>query len=345
MYDKLNIYSINDTINQKKYITNIQNNLHAVYNTPVYKNLVKELEILDNVCFAYVSNKLVNNDDKINKNITNKIIEDVIYNNIYNNLDTLNLNIINNTVHDINNDSLYNQLNKVLKHYIKDERIENLILKFIGDIDYILNSFKLHNTYSDKFLDKNSNEFTGVFKAYSFGCTSSVYLLNNIIVKVYNDNLRWKRIDHDLIDEIYERELKILKKIDYLIDNSLDRTILAMKYMGESLYDNFVLPGNWKEQINNLFINLTTNGIYYPEFNLNNIVVLNDVISFVDYGLAYIDDLNKINNKNNCDIFIKLLDILNEKFIKVTEIKNRHILYNKFMNNIRINKMYELNIF
>jgi hypothetical protein len=57
-----------------------------------------------------------------------------------------------------------------------------------------------------------------------------------------------------------------------------------------------------------------------------------------------IDLLNE-NNKNNCDIFIKLLDILNEKFKDVIPIKERHILYNKFMNNMRINNKYELNVF
>lgn len=46
-----------------------------------------------------------------------------------------------------------------------------------------------------------------------------------------------------------------------------------MEYAGISLYDNFYLPPNWKEQIREIFSELDANGIYYPEFNIKNILV------------------------------------------------------------------------
>lgn len=81
--------------------------------------------------------------------------------------------------------------------------------------------------------------------------------------------------------------------------------------------------------------------IYYPEFNLNNIVILNDDIYFVDFGLA--KNTND-SNTDNCNIFIKLLKILVDKFKNKT-LKQKHILYNTFMNNMRNLKLYTNNIF
>jgi tRNA A-37 threonylcarbamoyl transferase component Bud32 len=332
MYNILNIYNITNTVTQKNFGTNIQNNLHVIYNTPVYKNLVNELDILDAVCLTYVSDKLKDNDQTINKNITNKIIDDVIFYNLFNQLDISQSNVIN---IQNKNTTLYEQLYKVVKYYIKDNRIDSYVLKLIDTIDYILDSFTLHNIYSEK--------YNNTYKAYSFGCTSSTYLINNNIVKVYNNKLRWTTNNHDNLDEIFKNELKILDKLNYLIDYDDKLKILTLKYMGESLYNNFELVPNWRSQIVLQFKKLSENGIYYSEFNLNNIVVLNGKILFIDFGLA--EMVEDVDNSNNCTIFIKLLHILNEKFQTVKETKERHILYNKFMNNIRINKLYTLNVY
>jgi hypothetical protein len=200
LHDKLNIYNITDTISQKNFITNIQNNLHVIYNTPVYAKLVKELNLLNKICNDYVNEKLPDNDEKINRNITNKIIEDVIYVNIFNNLNNNKSNI-----YDIKNNKLYRQIQKILLYYIKDKKYVNLdtnrynensnleepinkledaltcnyASSLLNDIDYILDSFTLHNYLN--------------YKAYGFGSTSSIYLNKDegVIMKVYNNKLRW----------------------------------------------------------------------------------------------------------------------------------------------------------
>ena len=333
MHNILNIYNITNTVSQKNFETNIQNNLHVIYTTPVYKNLVYELNSLDTICYLYVSNKLIDNNSKINKTITNKIIDDVVYYNIFNHLDlsqTNDTSILKNI-----DTSLFRQLYKVVKYFIKNKTIDLYVERLINMIDYILDSFTLHNKYSEKYKD--------TYKAHSFGCTSSTYLIDNKIIKVYNDKLRWSTTNHDDLDKIFKKELEILQKLDYLIDYDNESKILVMKYMGETLYNNFELAPNWNNQIVLEFIKLSENGIYYPEFNLNNIVVLNDKISIIDFGLAEI--VENTDNSNNYNVFIKLLNILNEKFQTVKETKERHILYNKFMNNIRINKLYISNVF
>jgi hypothetical protein len=339
MQDILNIYNIKDTVTQKNFGKNIQNNLHTVCNTPVCTELVNELDILDVVCLTYVSDKLKDNNQTINKNITNKIIEDVIFYNLFNHLDISQSEIINefyskNKIQN-RNTKLYEQLYKVVKYYIKDNRIDSYVLKLIDAINHILDSFTFHNVYSEI----HSN----IYKAYSYGCTSSVYLINNNIVKVYNDKLRWTTNNHDNLDKIFDNELKILKGLDCLIDYDDTLKILTIEYMGETLYNNFELPSNWESQIVLEFKKLSENGIYYSEFNLNNIVVLDGKISFIDFGLAEIKE--NTDNSNNSSIFIELLNMLNNKFKNVTNKKQRHIIYNKFMNNMRQNKLYSLNIY
>lgn len=339
IHDILSIYNIRDKVTQKIFRKNIQNNLYIIYNTPVYTELVNELDILDVVCLAYVSDKLKDNDQTINKNITNKIIEDVIFYNLFNHLDISQSEIINEFYSKCKiqnkNTKLYKQLYKVVKYYIKDKRIDSYVLKLIDAIDHILDSFTFHNVYSE--IHSNT------YKAYSYGCTSSTYLINNIIVKVYNDKLRWTANNHDNLDKIFDNELKILEGLNYLIDYDDTLKILIIKYMGETLYNNFELPSNWESQIVLEFKKLSENGIYYPEFNLNNIVVLDGKISFIDFGLAEIRE--NTDNSNNSNIFIELLNMLNNKFKNVTNKKQRHILCNKFMNNIRQNKLYSLNVY
>ncbi len=346
MYDKLNIYNITNTISQKNFVTNVQNNLHIIYNTPIYTNLVSDIELLENVCNEHVNNCLPNNNDIFNKRITNKIMSDVVYNNIFNNLDKKighNIDENQNISQCVqNNDKIYYQIQKILKHFTKDHDTSKFVSHLVDDINYILKSFELHNTF-----DEVINE---TLKAYNFGSTSSVYIIenNNMVMKVYNDKLRWTRENHKDINSIFEKEVSIMEhlggmsNIPLIIDYDKDKLLFRMFYTGTSLYDYFCLPCNWKEQINKIFSSLTSKNIYYPEFNLNNIVVINNIISFVDFGLAEMSDKN---NDANSKAFIELLEIINKKYENVTNLKKRHILYNTFMNNMRQNNKYPNNIF
>ena len=174
-------------------------------------------------------------------------------------------------------------------------------------------------------------------------------LSNKTIIKAYNNKLRWQRQNHDNIEDIFIKEISILEKINtircasQLISYDKNKMMIKMRYMGRSLYDNFALPDDWEKQINDIFSTLTQNNIYYPEFNTNNIVVMDDIISFVDFGLANFN--NDIDNENNCKIFVKLLSILNDKFKKLCYSKQKRILYNTFINNLRNEKKYPKNIY
>ena len=132
------------------------------------------------------------------------------------------------------------------------------------------------------------------------------------------------------------KELEILNKlknvnsVPKLID-SVDMDII-MEYRGESIYNDFNLPDDWKQQITNIFSDLTDNGIFYPEFRLQNILVLDGKISFVDFGLA--EFIDNCDNTENVEKFIKYLSLLDDKFKVVTELNARHILISTFLENV-----------
>jgi hypothetical protein len=132
-----------------------------------------------------------------------------------------------------------------------------------------------------------------------------------------------------------------------------------MKYLGESLYNDFKLPNDWKIQLKNHFDDMDLKGIMYPEFNLKNIVVHDKgygkgpEISLIDFGLAEITDnfndviYKDIRNKNiaSCNVFIEILEKLNEKMTSNDDLRTKQILYLTLINNYRIENKYPNNIF
>ena len=128
----------------------------------------------------------------------------------------------------------------------------------------------------------------------------------------------------------------MLNSVPKLISFDIESKTIKMSYCGESLYDNFNLPKDWQIQIINIFNELTNNGIFYPEFRLQNILVLNGKITFVDYGLAEFKDL--VDNTNNLNNFIKYLDILNSKLSDIVDRNKQLQLITTFLNNIKINQ-------
>jgi len=120
--------------------------------------------------------------------------------------------------------------------------------------------------------------------------------------------------------------------------------MIYMEYLGDSLFDNFMLPHDWENQIRNIFQILDDNRIFYPEFNLKNILILNNRLYLIDYGLARICDES---NENNLLNFIEIINILREKFNEIKDVEQQHIFYNNFINNIKLDKdsKYLANIF
>ena len=109
---------------------------------------------------------------------------------------------------------------------------------------------------------------------------------------------------------------------------------INLEYLGESLYNDFSLPKDWKTQIEEIFNNLTKNNIFYPEFRLQNILVLNGKISFIDFGLA--EFRTDCDNTENLNRFIQYLRSLEEKFKTVNDLDERHRLISTFLINSSI---------
>lgn len=410
LYDKINIYNIVETVYQKNFSTNTQNNLYVIFNSPNYKPIREYLDIIRNDLLSIINIKITDNLEEINKNITEQIIQDVIYNYIINNFNYNNSNIDDNEkslIKKVNENNLdqeqelykeqkldlillneqlevkdlfkniYKNLFIFINCVVKGKNIYSETIILINEIQHIIKCFHFHNIYI-KYNNNNNKKL----KAYSFGSTSNTYLLeddndNNdkVIVKFYNNRLRWTFKNHSNICDIFNREIEILKKLKgvpgtpQLINSDIkfETKNIVMTFLGTSLYQNFNLPNDWKEQITYIFNQLSNKNIYYPEFNLKNITVINQTVNFIDYGLATfyddnntiinIDDIsnntnNNINlNKNNCNVFIELLEKLNNKFneIIIDNLEDKQIqiqiLYQTFIFNMKLENKYSNNIF
>lgn len=340
LINTLNIYNITNVVYQKSISTNTQNNLYAIFNSPNYSCLRSTLEVIKELLFYFANIILPNN--KRNNVIVSNIMFDIIY------LYVINYNekniIFNHEYKQMNDVCTYNDnssqyyelvynINIFLQCCIKGTDISNISNGVINNIFNTLTRFNLHDTIDIKFSDK--------MKAYSYGSTAHIYYLenSNVIIKVYNKKLRWITDNHSIPKEIFNKELDILKqqKSIKLLDYDTENMVLKMKYEGESLYDNFILPENWKEQIKNIFNEFNKYNVYYTEFRLQNILVKNNIIKIVDFGLA--KNIDNCNNDNNCNVFIELLDLLNNRFKTVTNNETKNLLYTTLMHNIKVHNM------
>ena len=318
LYDKLNIYNIEDTMYQKNFSTSTQNNLFVIFNSPGYESIRIYIKEFEDALLNHIHVKLPDNEEN-NSIIMTSIMYDVIYNFIIHHFQ------VDYHSNHIENTTMFSKLHSIINCCVKGINIDNVVIRLLNDIDYILDCFTQHN---------NSN------KAYRYGSTSNTYKRGDIITKVYNSILRWTHEGHDDRLEIFNREVTILKQLNRIIDMNTDPGELSFttKYLGESLYDDFYLPIDWKEQITTIFDTLTLKGIHYPEFNIKNITVLDETLAFIDFGLASITE--SVDNSKNCQVFIELLDLLSTK--NITNEKN---VYMTFINNLKISKKYSKNIY
>jgi len=328
MVPKLNIYNIPDTVYQKNLETNTQSNLNIIFSSPNY-NVVTDALNKSEELLNHFANIILPHNEEQNKLIVKHIMYDVIYNFM---------------LTKGNNNPGSNTEDYVFDNPYEGKWRHKMLVKFVAfflqcskkGIDPKLASQSLVNVCLftlNKFTELHDNDT----KAYGFGSTAHTYRVgDDLLLKRYNQKLRWSTEGHDDPKTIMSKELEILNKlknvnsVPKLIDN-VDMDII-MEYRGESIYNDFNLPDDWKQQITNIFSELTDNGIFYPEFRLQNILVLNGKISFVDFGLAEFRD--NCDNTENVEKFIKYLSLLDDKFKVVTELNARHILISTFLENV-----------
>lgn len=328
---KLNIYNIPETVYQKNIKTNTQNNLHIIFSSPNYIPVKDAIQATERI-LNHFANTILPDNDYNNKLIVKHLMYDVIYNLILKD--------------GTNEQGDHMEVWEFDNPYDKTEEYE-LLEKSIGfilqcskkGIDpklvsanvanallFTLTKFTLHNTYI------NSN----IVKALSFGSTAHTYKCGEMVIKKYNPLLRWACPSHNDPKEIITREVSILESIrDLNIAPKVvayEGTEITMSYVGQSLYNDFNLPKDWKKQIEEIFDKLDTKGIYYPEFRLHNILVLDNKISIVDFGLAHYNE--NCDNTNNKDRAIKYLSLLEMRFKSVDDLDERQRLISTLSINI-----------
>ena len=342
LHKKLNFYNIEDTVYQKDLETNTQNNLQAIFHSPHYepiRNKIKKIE----ECLMFFANKTLKDNEEINKTIVSNLMYDVVYDYIVR-ID-YGKKIENDNIEDYHfdhsvysSDKEYEELLENLEFFImagkKGINVKQQSSLIRNTLLFTIQNFKLHD-----YIDEEYNE---KWKAYRFGSSANTYYLKNsgVVVKQYNQKLRWILNDNENSRDIFSKEVDILKRIQHLsfvprlLSYDDDKLTIKLSYCGESLYNRFKLPLDWKSQIHSIFKELDREKIFYPEFWLQNILVLDDKITFVDFGLAEFD--NNKNNSDNLDVFIKNLEVLNNKLACVDDTNHRYQLIYTFFNNQRL---------
>ena len=74
-------------------------------------------------------------------------------------------------------------------------------------------------------------------------------------------------------------------------------------------------------------------------YSIGSILNKNSKLYFIDFGLA--SNVDNADNSQNCENFIELLQILENRFKSVNNINERLVLYNTFINNIKIHNIVE----
>jgi GR25 family glycosyltransferase involved in LPS biosynthesis len=325
MVHKLNIYNIPDTVYQKNIKTNTQNNLSIIFSSPNYKSVTESLNNSEEI-LNILANKILTDNKERNKIIVKSLMYDVLYNFIL--TDGIN-NEPGPNIENYQFDNIYKEdpnfilLEKNITFFLQCSRKGiNPQLSAKGLLNvclFTLDKFsELHNTL---------NESGEIIKAHSFGSTAHTYKIGDNLLKRYNNRLRWATEGHENVDDIISKELDLLSKVGSKVIWSNNRNIL-MPYYGESLYNDFNLPTDWKEQITKIFSDLTNKGIFYPEFRLQNILTLNGKITFVDFGLA--EFRTECDNTENLNKFIKYLSLMEVRFRNVSNIDELHRLISTF---------------
>jgi tRNA A-37 threonylcarbamoyl transferase component Bud32 len=401
LHDRLNIYNIPNSIMQKNFESNTQNNLYVIYNSPNYQFIricIDEIKILlhdiimtelkiDNkyhdilkiplnnivlkILFDVVFSKILyvcDETDKKDENLNQIKDKHNIHSNLINNTDEYeNSNLYQSYFINNQREKLYSKVYIIINSCIKGINVDLFVKKIIDDIYEIICNFD---------LTKNNNTNNNVLLPLNYGSTSNVYLsiLNSngsnqlinqndecVVIKEYVQNLRWVYENHSDQLKIIEKEIKILEKLN---GNNLFQKMIKyqnnkiyLEYVGETLFDNFKLPKNWKEQLTNIFGVLDDNKIIYSEFNLKNITNKNDKLFLIDFGLCLLEDEDKdkdenkdtlkLNNSINLENFIELLGMLENKFKEINDLEQQHIYYFNFINNIKLDKnsKYSNNIY
>lgn len=378
MHAVLNIYNIPNVIMQKNYETNTQNNLYVIYNSPNYEYLRTTLAsvksgLCDVLCEA------AGDSDAIDA-IAQKMIFDVVFNRITSlcgdeSSDNKEISSISSssvvgngdgdgkaaaatdaTTYDAyfvntQREKLRKGLYIVINSCVKGVDVEHTVDNMLDDLYHIVDGFR----------DGGATALNLHLRPLNYGSTSNVFLdsATGHVVKVYVDELRWKHSAADHCDSlvVMRKEADLLARIwgvpgvPQLINYDEQRRTLVTNYLGRSLFDQFVLPPDWREQLRRIFHDLEKCGIEYPEFNLKNIVCSKDGsrLGLVDFGLAKVCDINTTtaNNSSNANAFIQLVELMQDKMSSAAadNVEQRHVLYHTLLTNAKREGAFEANLF
>ena len=343
-------------------ITNILNNLKNEYNIFKENNINNDNKILvskfiyininDNTINNYFDNKSIINNIDENRIIKNNII--IFLTLLY----IINLDrsqILNLKFEKINNYTTYSingniYFDKVKIYISKQNKYENILnYNLLCYLIYYLSNLVIKNNLWIKYtFEKNENInnlrifISTMIDQLNFICNNNNYFYNskiNIIIKFMN-------LYYYKVNNIYDDN-----EIIELIKNKLNKKIIVdngkLKIKKEKEIPNITFDNIKYENINNIqdvmtrqkkYLNKNNNiqKIKYNKEFINNIIKINIDNIYYNYDEKGNIKINKNNNnKINKDIFIKIIDNINNRKRKInTKINNKKIKKKKNLQKI-----------
>jgi len=318
----LRIYNIPETVFQKSVVTSVQNNLHTIYHAPNYHGLRTRLSCIETRLVEY-ANRFLPENEKENRVLVKHIMSDFILSTLHHEPHQVSMVTVREEVvssWEVEDPSLLKSMTHFLRMTRRGRDSELNATWILQKIFTLLSrGFPLHHQLCQG----------GILKAHRYGASSRVYRQSQNILKVYHPELFWKGPNHQHPTEIFDREVRLLTRVQglphvpQLLEVDHQHHTLLMVDGGTSLYDDFVLPSDWRQQIEEFFHVMTQQNMVYPEFNLKNILVREGYMTMIDFGLAS-DHPNPVSNLH---LFLRHLEILHEKFTTVPDPDERNRLY------------------
>ena len=328
----LNMYNIRNTVYQKEYSTNTQNNLYTIFTSSNYKHVVNHILNIEIIIHNMLHEKYPTSfsDDYVSK----YIIYDVLFRYIKN----CDIETVDDYQEKTNYKVSYNENIYVKEYALLIKYINEILVDVKKGVDQKSIATNLTN-YIFHIID--SFETNGNYNILGYGSSSNIYYNGKYVVKQILKISRWN-LKEETANDIFLREVQSCKLTNNFIKCNKTKLTITQNYKGCPLINNFVLPLDWKEQIINIFEMMTKENIVYPEFNIFNILICNDKLSFVDYGMANIQldtYVTKSENIKSCNNFINILEELNEKFETSNYDKLLMLLiYLEYIDNLKNNK-------
>ena len=163
----------------------------------------------------------------------------------------------------------------IIQACVKSKNTTHITRILYIEINNIIKFLDYSKDIAELLLDESDNDIS----LYALNDNFVLFKIEgtNRIIKIYNKK------------EDFNTELTIFNKLKgnllfpQIVDFYENDNVIILEQIGNLLLDNFKLPVNWKEQLQEIFNTMTERDILHCDFNINNIYLYNDKIYIINF--------------------------------------------------------------